>query len=210
LHTQSTGRVYNPSASALIWPCPARSSFHCQKCLYRRSRLDHFKFCGIMRERHRPFSALKKEGSPILIIPPELASSHDFNGLLFIESALTFHFSVSGFAHDFTFFFFCLAFLVIAFLLLPWARFLSAISSPAAGQDLNISGRPGRLIHAARCLPCHIPAPPPSSRAPSAGLGGARLPAASQVHFAVSIAIPPACHPALIGRSRNKKKIKNY
>ena len=41
-----------------------------------------------------------KEGSPILIVSPELASSHDSNGLLFIESALTFHFSVSGFAHN--------------------------------------------------------------------------------------------------------------
>ena len=30
-----------------------------------------------------------------------------------------------------SFFFFCLSFLVIAFLLLPWARFFSAISSPA-------------------------------------------------------------------------------
>ena len=56
--------------------------------------------------------------------PPAFASSHDFNDLQFFEFALTFHFSVSGFAHDFTFFFSSLAFLVIAFLLLPWARFL--------------------------------------------------------------------------------------
>jgi len=34
-----------------------------------------------------------------------------------------------GFA---SFFFFCLSFLVIAFLLLPWARFFSAISSTVA------------------------------------------------------------------------------
>ena len=76
------------------------------------------------------FSAQKK-GSPILIIPPEPASSHDSNGLLFIKSALKFHFFISGFAHDFTFFCFSLAFFVIAFLLLPWARFLSAMPSPA-------------------------------------------------------------------------------
>jgi hypothetical protein len=31
-----------------------------------------------------------------------------------------------------SFFFFCLSFLVIAFLLLPWARFFSAISSTMA------------------------------------------------------------------------------
>ena len=80
------------------------------------------------------FSALKKDGSPILIIPPEPASSHYFNGLFFIESALTFHLSISGFAHNFTLFFFSLAFFVIAFLLLPWARFLSAISSPAVAR----------------------------------------------------------------------------
>ena len=41
----------------------------------------HFKN---QRECHRPFSAQKKKGSPNLIIPPELASSHDSNGLLFI------------------------------------------------------------------------------------------------------------------------------
>jgi hypothetical protein len=76
------------------------------------------------------------------VIASNSASSHDFSGFQLFESALTFHFSVSGFAHDFTFFFFSLAFLVIAFLLLPWARFLSAISSPAAGQGFDISGRP--------------------------------------------------------------------
>jgi hypothetical protein len=37
-----------------------------------------------MGECHRPFSAQKKKGSPNLIIPPEPASSHDSNGLLFI------------------------------------------------------------------------------------------------------------------------------
>jgi len=61
---------------------------------------------------------------------PASASSQDFFGLQLVEFALTFHFSVSGFAHDFTSFFFSLAFLVIAFLLLPEARFLSAISPP--------------------------------------------------------------------------------
>jgi len=66
--------------------------------------------------------------SPILVIPPEPTGSHDFNGLLFIEFALTLHFSVSSFAHDFTFFFSSLSFLVIAFLLLPLAIFFSAIS----------------------------------------------------------------------------------
>ena len=54
------------------------------------------------------------------------------------KSALTFHFYISGFAHAFTFFFFSLAFFVIAFLLLPWARFLSAISSPAPDQGFDI------------------------------------------------------------------------
>jgi hypothetical protein len=52
------------------------------------------------------FLSAKKKGSPNLIIPPEPASSHDFIGLLFIESALAFHFFISGFAHDFTFFMF--------------------------------------------------------------------------------------------------------
>ena len=51
-----------------------------------------------------------KKGSPLFIIPPESTSSHDSNCLLFIESALAFHFSVSGFAHDFTFFCFGLAY----------------------------------------------------------------------------------------------------
>jgi hypothetical protein len=45
------------------------------------------------------FRCEKEKCSPILIKPPEPASSHDFNGLLFFESVLTFHFSVSGFAH---------------------------------------------------------------------------------------------------------------
>jgi hypothetical protein len=80
------------------------------------------------------FQSTKKKGSPILIIPPEPASSHDFNGLLFFASALKFHFFISGFTHDFTFFCFSLAFFVIAFLLLPWARFLSAVSSPAVAH----------------------------------------------------------------------------
>jgi len=98
-----------------------------------------------------------------LITSPAPASSQDFFGLLHFESALAFHFSVSSFAHGFTFFFSSLAFLVIAFLLLPWVRFLSAmhalldelikkeigqdsgLTTPqdllrfAAGQDLDVS-----------------------------------------------------------------------
>jgi len=62
-----------------------------------------------------------------LLSPPALASSHDLSGLQLFESALTFHFYISGFAHDFTFFFFSLAFLVIAFLLLPGLGFVSHI-----------------------------------------------------------------------------------
>ena len=42
--------------------------------------------------------------------PPALASSHDFSGFQLFESAFTFHFSVSGFAHDSTFFFLALPF----------------------------------------------------------------------------------------------------
>jgi hypothetical protein len=42
----------------------------------------------------------KKKSLPILIKPPEPASSQDFLGLLLLESALAFHFSVSGFAHN--------------------------------------------------------------------------------------------------------------
>jgi hypothetical protein len=80
-----------------------------------------------MQECHRTFWRTKKKGSPILIKPPKPASSQDFFGLLYIEFALTLHFSVSSFAHDFTFFFFSLAFLVIAFLLFSWVRVLSAI-----------------------------------------------------------------------------------
>jgi len=49
---------------------------------------------------HRTIWAQKKNGSPILIKPPEPASSQDFLGLLLLEFALTFHFSVSGFAHN--------------------------------------------------------------------------------------------------------------
>jgi hypothetical protein len=62
----------------------------------------------------------KKKGSLVLVIPPEPAGSHDFNGLQLFEFALTFHFFISGFTHNFTFFFFfSFAFLVNAFLLLP-------------------------------------------------------------------------------------------
>lgn len=46
----------------------------------------------------------KNKGSPNLIITPEPASSHDSNGLLFIKSALKFHFFISCFAHGFTLF----------------------------------------------------------------------------------------------------------
>jgi hypothetical protein len=47
----------------------------------------------------------KRRAHLFSIIPPEPASPHDFNGLQLIKFALTFHFSVSGFAHDFTSFF---------------------------------------------------------------------------------------------------------
>jgi hypothetical protein len=81
-----------------------------------------------------------------LIASPAPARSQDFFGLLHFEFAIAFHFSVSSFTHDFTSFFFSFAFLVNAFLLLPWARFLSAISSSAADQGFDISGRPSRLV----------------------------------------------------------------
>lgn len=74
----------------------------------------------------------------VLYSPPAPASSHDFNGLQLFAFALKFHFFVSSFAHDFTFFFSSLAFLVIAFLLFSWVRFLSAISSPAPDQGFDI------------------------------------------------------------------------
>jgi hypothetical protein len=96
----------------------------------------------------------QKKGSPILIVPPEPASSHDLSGLQLFESALTFHFYISGFAHDFTFFFFSLAFLVIAFLLLPWARFLSALSSPAVAHAV--------IQHVGKNANTSIPFFPPS------------------------------------------------
>jgi hypothetical protein len=100
-----------------------------------RNELDHF-------------GATKKKDSPILVIPPELAGSHDFNCLQLFEFALTLHLFVSGFTHNFTsFFFFCFAFLVIAFLLLPWTRFFSAISSHAAGQGLKVVHGTGRSIY---------------------------------------------------------------
>jgi hypothetical protein len=73
-----------------------------------------------------------------LIASPAPARSQDFFGLLHFESALAFHFPVSSFTHDFTSFFFSLAFFVIAFLLLPGLRFLSAISSSAADQGFDI------------------------------------------------------------------------
>jgi hypothetical protein len=89
------------------------------------------------------------KGSPNLIIPPELAGSHDFNGLQLFEFALTLHLFISGFTHNFTsFFFFCFAFLVNAFLLLPWTRFFSAISSHAACQGLKVVHGTGRSIYA--------------------------------------------------------------
>jgi len=73
-----------------------------------------------------------------LIASPAPARSQDFFGLLHFESALAFHFPVSSFTHDFTSFFFSFAFFVIAFLLLPGLRFLSAISSSAADQGFDI------------------------------------------------------------------------
>jgi hypothetical protein len=82
-----------------------------------------------------------------LITSPAPARPQDLFGLLHFESALAFHFSISGFAHDFTSFFFSLAFLVIAFLLLPGLRFLSAISSSAADQDFDILCRPSRPVY---------------------------------------------------------------
>jgi hypothetical protein len=82
-----------------------------------------------------------------LIASPAPARSQDFFGFLHFESALAFHFSVSGFAHDFTSFFFSFAFLVIAFLLLPGLRFLSAISSSAADQGFEILSRPSRPVY---------------------------------------------------------------
>jgi hypothetical protein len=49
---------------------------------------------------------------------------------LFLHKKGKYHLlAMIGFA---AFFFFCLSFLVIAFLLLPWARFFSAISSTVA------------------------------------------------------------------------------
>jgi hypothetical protein len=50
-----------------------------------------------------------------LIASPAPARSQDFFGLLHFKSALAFHFSVSGFAHDFHFLLFWLCLLVIAF-----------------------------------------------------------------------------------------------
>jgi hypothetical protein len=44
----------------------------------------------------------RADGSSILIKAPEPTSSHDSLGLLLLEFALTFHFSVSGFTHNFT------------------------------------------------------------------------------------------------------------
>jgi hypothetical protein len=96
------------------------------------------------------FGATKKKVSLVLVIPPEPAGSHDFNGLQLFEFALTLHLFISGFTHNFTsFFFFAFAFLVNAFLLLPWTRFFSAISSHAAGQGLKVVHGTGRSIYAA-------------------------------------------------------------
>ena len=92
---------------------------------------------------------------------PAPASSQDFFGLLYFLSALTFHFSVSGFAHGFTFFFSSLAFLVIAFLLFSWVRFLSAMHTlldelikKEIGQDSGLT-MPQDLLKG-----CHWPGSP--------------------------------------------------
>jgi hypothetical protein len=83
-----------------------------------------------------------------LIASSAPARPQDFFGFLHFESALAFHFSISSFAHDFTSFFFSFAFLVIAFLLFPGLRFLSAIPSSAADQGFDISGSPSRPVYA--------------------------------------------------------------
>ncbi len=84
--------------------------------------------------------------------PPALTSSHDFDGLLLFAFVLKFHFFVSGFAHGFTFFFSSLAFLVIAFLLFSWVRFLSAMHvildeliKKEIGQDSGLTMPQGLL-----------------------------------------------------------------
>lgn len=106
-HSYSSEKSFVPSERVVAMLKPGEKSETVPKCSCPYC-IDQSRNTNDLDQIHHE----KDKGLPILIIPPEPASSHDFKGLLFFASPLKFHFFISGFAHDFTSF--CLALLFLS------------------------------------------------------------------------------------------------